>query len=318
MGGPAAATITGLGRSLPDAVVTNADLEAELDTSDAWIVDRTGIRERRQVGPSETTVTLGVGAGGKALADAGVHPGDVSLLIVATCTPAQRLPGDAAAIQSALGLSGGAFDLNAACSGFVYGLSVAAGMLAASPGPVLVVATETLSHIVDPDDRSTAVLFGDGAGAAVIEPGRPGSGLLGVDLGMDGTGLCHLEIPAGEQYLQMDGQEVFRFAVRKVVESCGAALDEAGLDPTDVDVFVPHQANARIIEAAGRRLGIPPDRTVVNVDRYGNTSAASIPIALSEAAEGGRLHPGDIVLLSGFGAGLSWATGVLRWGDDRP
>lgn len=318
MPGPAAATITGLGRSLPNAVVTNADLEAGLDTTDEWIVERTGIRERRQIGPSESTVTLGVDAGGKALADAGVQPGDVGLLIVATCTPAQRLPGDAAAIQAALGLSGGAFDLNAACSGFVYALSVAAPMAASSPGPILVVATETLSQIVDPEERSTAVLFGDGAGAAVIEPGRPGSGLLGIDLGMDGSGLCHLEIPAGERYLRMDGQEVFRFAVRKVVESCRAALDASGLDPSDVDVFVPHQANARIIEAAGRRLGVPQDRTVVNVDRFGNTSAASIPIALSEAADAGRLRHGDVVLLSGFGAGLSWATAVLRWGDGRP
>ena len=309
--------VTGIGHAVPSAVTTNADLEQSLDTDDEWIRARTGIRERRWAGPDETTVSLAVEAGGKALASAGRSSSDVRLLVLATCTPAQRLPGDAASVQAALGLGGGAFDLNAACSGFVYGLVAAGAMATSLGGPILVIGTETLSRIVDPTDRGTAVLFGDGAGAAVIEPVTAGAGLLGVDLGVDGTGVHHLEIPAGERFLRMDGGEVYRFAVRTIVESCGAALDAAALGPQDVDLFVPHQANARIIDAATGRLGIPVDRTMVNVDRFGNTSAASIPIALSEAVEQGRLHDGDIVLLSGFGAGLSWASAVIRWGGRR-
>jgi 3-oxoacyl-[acyl-carrier-protein] synthase-3 len=187
-------------------------------------------------------------------------------------------------------------------------------MTAALDGPVLVIGTDTLSRIVDPADRGTAVLFGDGAGAVVVEPVAEQAGLLGVDLGMDGVGACHLEIPEGEPFLRMDGGEVYRFAVRVIVESCAAALDDAGLTADDVDLFVPHQANARIIDAATKRLGLHADDTMVNVDRYGNTSAASVPIALAEAVEQGRLHDGDIVMLSGFGAGLSWASAVLRWG----
>jgi 3-oxoacyl-[acyl-carrier-protein] synthase-3 len=309
--------ITGLGHAVPSTVVTNSDLEGRLDTDDEWITARTGIRERRWAGPDESTVTLAVAAGGKALAAAGRSAADVRLLVLATCTPVQRLPGDAAAVQTAMGISGGAFDLNAACSGFVYGLITAGAMGPALGGPVLVIGTETLSRIVDPGDRGTAVLFGDGAGAAVVESGPSGAGLLGVDMGTDGTGIGHLEIPPGEPFLRMDGGEVFRFAVRTLVDSGRAALADAGLEAGDIDLFVPHQANSRIIDAAGRRLGIPADRSMVNVDRYGNTSAASIPIALSEASEQGRLHEGDVVLLSGFGAGLSWASALVRWGG-RP
>jgi len=313
MGGMPSGRVTGIGHTVPATVVTNGDLEQRLDTDDAWITERTGIRERRWAGPDESTVTLATAAGGKALADAGRSADEIALLVLATCTPAQRLPGDAAAVQAALGLGGGAFDLNAACSGFVYGLVAAGAMTGVVGGPVLVIGTDVLSRVVDPQDRGTAVLFGDGAGAVVVEPAADGAGLLGIDFGMDGTGARHLQIPPGEPYLRMDGGEVYRFAVRTVIESCAAALDDAGVGPDAVDLFVPHQANARIIDAATRRLGISADRTMVNIDRYGNTSAASIPIALSESVEQGRLHAGDLVLLSGFGAGLSWASAVLRW-----
>jgi 3-oxoacyl-[acyl-carrier-protein] synthase-3 len=309
-----ASAVTGLGHAVPAAVVTNTDLERRLDTDDEWITARTGISERRWVDSTESTVSLAVEAGGKALAAAGRVPADVRLLVLATCTPVRQLPGDAASVQSELGLGGGAFDLNAACSGFVYGLVSAGALTTTLDGPVLVIGTETLSRIVDPDDRATAVLFGDGAGAAVIEPDATGAGLLGLDLGTDGTGARHLQIPPGEDFLRMDGGEVFRFAVRTLVDSGRNALRDAGMEPADVDLFVPHQANARIIDAATQRLGIPMDRTMVNVHRHGNTSAASIPIALSEAAQQGRLRSGDIVLLSGFGAGLSWASALLRWG----
>ncbi|MEL7207087.1 MAG: beta-ketoacyl-ACP synthase 3, partial [Actinomycetota bacterium] len=279
-----------------------------------WITERTGIRQRRTITAEESTRTLAVEAGGKALAAAGVQPGDVRLLILASCTPTRSLPGDAAPVHAALGLGGGAFDLNAACSGFVYGLAVATTMASTLAGPVLVVAAESISEIVDPDDRGTAVLFGDGAGAAVVEPGGR---LLGLDLGADGTGDHHLEIPVGQRWLHMDGSEVFRFAVRAMVRSCRAALDDAGLAPTDVDVFVPHQANLRIIETAVSRLGLRPDVTEITVDRHGNTSAASIPLALTEAIDAGRVDDGAVVLLSGFGAGLSWASTALRWGTPR-
>jgi 3-oxoacyl-[acyl-carrier-protein] synthase-3 len=305
--------ITGVGHALPTKVVTNADLASHLETDDEWIVERTGIRERRWISPGESTITLAVEAGGKALAEAGVDPGDVRLLILATCTPTRKLPGDAAQVHLQLGLQGGAFDLNAACSGFVYALATASSMADTLGGPVLVVAAETLTDLVDPTDRSTAVLFGDGAGAAVVEPG---GGLLGLDFGADGEGDCHLEVPVDESWMRMDGPEVFRFAVRTLERSCRAALADAGLGPADVDLFVPHQANARIIDKAASRLGITPAKTVLCVERHGNTSAASIPLALSEAVGQDRVHDGQILLVSGFGAGLSWASAVLRWGED--
>ena len=307
-----AATIAGLGVALPEARLSNLDLERMLDTSDEWIVERTGIRERRVAADDETVTTLAIAACVAAIKDAGITPDDVSLLILATTTPAQLMPSTAALVQDAVGLRCGAFDLSAACSGFVYGLVVASGMTAA--GPVLLVGSETLTRIVDPDDRGTRILFGDGAGAAVLVPStHPGGGLLGWDLGCDGSAAPLLEIPAGERWMRMEGREVFRRAVRIVVESALVALDRAGLTPADVDLFVPHQANVRIIEAVAARLGIPPERTVVNIERYGNTSAASIPIALAEASDAGRLGDGDVVLVSGFGAGMTWASALLRW-----
>jgi 3-oxoacyl-[acyl-carrier-protein] synthase-3 len=310
-----AATITGLGTALPDARLTNADLEARLDTSDAWIVARTGIRERRVAAPAETSGSLAVEASAAAIKDAGLVPDDVDLLVVATTTPDQALPQTSALVHEGLGLRCGAFDVGAACAGFVHGLVVGATLLDAGGLDAVVVAgSETLTRIVDPDDRATVPLFGDGAAAAVLRPSVSGSGLLAWDLGCDGSASGILAVPPGERYIHMEGQEVFRRAVRAVISSAEKALSRAGCTAAEVDLFVPHQANARIIALAAERLGVPSARTMVNVDRYGNTSAASVPLALAEAAETGRLHEGDVVLLSGFGAGMTWASAVLRWG----
>ena len=308
------AAITGCGMALPDARLTNADLETRMDTSDAWIVERTGIRERRIAGPEDTTASLATAAGAAAIKDAGLTPDDVELLVVATCTPDQQLPGTSALVQDALGLRCGSLDANAACAGFVYGLVMAAGMIEAGrTRTALVVGSETLSRITDPADRATAVLFGDGAGACVLTETHDDAGLLGFDLGCDGAAAPLLGIPAGDRYLRMDGAEVFRRAVRIVVQSAHTTLAQAGCTAADVDLFVPHQANARIVRAAAERLGIPADRTVMNLDRYGNTSAASIPIALAEACEQDVISDSDLVLLSGFGAGMTWASALLRW-----
>jgi 3-oxoacyl-[acyl-carrier-protein] synthase-3 len=327
------AAVAGWGTAIPDQRVTNADLEARLDTNDAWIVERTGIRERRVAGPEDSTATLASAAGAAAIKDAGLTPGDIDLLIVATVTPEQPLPATAAFVQDALGLSCGAFDLGAACAGFAYALVVGSSLISSGGvGTVLVIGAETLTRIVDPEDRSTAVLFGDGAGAAVLRgvesTGMAPPGVLAWDLGCDGSLARLLEVPAGgsrlptseatvaagQHWLRMEGREVFRRAVRAVVDSALTSLGRAGVTAADVDLFVPHQANARIVDAALTRLGIPPERTVMNIARYGNTSAASIPIALAEAVEDGRLREGHLVLLSGFGAGMTWASVVLRWG----
>jgi len=299
--------VGGWGAAVPDGVLTNADLEACLDTTDAWIVERTGVRERRVAGPQDTTVSLAVAAGAAALKSAQLVPDDIDTLITATATPDQQIPMTSSLVHGGLGLRCGAFDVGAACAGFVYALVAAASL----PGTRLVIGAETLTRIVDPADRATRPLFGDGAGALLLLEG--GNGLLGWDTGCDSSAAHLLEIPPGEKWLRMEGREVFRRAVRAVVDSASTALDRAGLGAGDVDVFVPHQANVRIIDAATERLGIPRDRTVVNIDRYGNTSAASIPIALAEAADAGRIHDGDLVLLSGFGAGMTWASAVFRW-----
>jgi 3-oxoacyl-[acyl-carrier-protein] synthase-3 len=306
----AGAVITGWGIAVPDKVVTNDDLSASLDTSDAWIAERTGIRERHIGG---TTSELAIGAGRQALERAGRDASEIDLLVLATTTPDAVVPGTSATVQDALGVAGGAFDLNAACSGFVYGLVAAHGMVLAGARRVLVIGAETLSRITDWDDRSVAVLVGDGAGAVVLEATEGPGELLAWDLGADGS-LRHLLKCDTGGYLYMNGKEIFRHAVRAVVESSTAALGRAGLTPGDVDVFVPHQANARIITAASDRLGIPAERCVVTIDRYGNTSSASIPLALADALDTGRLQPGGLVLMSGFGGGMTWASAVLRWG----
>ncbi|HEV7887199.1 MAG TPA: beta-ketoacyl-ACP synthase III [Acidimicrobiales bacterium] len=329
-----AATITGIGAAVPDRVVTNADFEARLDTTDEWIVERTGIRERRHAGPDDTTASLAIAAGAAAIKDAGLVPDQIDLVIVATATPEQPLPATSAYVQDGLGLRCGAFDLAAACSGFVYGLVTASSLVQTGAlQAVLVIGAETLSRIVDPEDRGTCILFGDGAGAVVVQPVENGTepgterGLLAWDLGCDGSAAGILEVPAGGSrrpttaetvaegghFVHMEGREVFRRAVRAVVDSSSRTLADAGMAAADVDWFVPHQANRRIIDAATERLGLPAERVVVNLDRYGNTSAASIPLALAEA----DLHDGDVVLLSGFGAGMTWASALLRWGTGR-
>jgi 3-oxoacyl-[acyl-carrier-protein] synthase-3 len=325
------AAITGIGSAVPAGRVTNHDLEQRVDTSDAWIVERTGIRERRCATPAETTASLAVGAGAAAIKQAGLTPTDIDLLVVATATPEQPVPHTGAFVGDALGLRCGSFDLAAGCAGFVYALVVGSSLLSAGGlDHVLVVGAETLSRIIDPHDRSTCILFGDGAASVVLSQAHDdGSGLLAWDLGCDGSAAQLLEVPAGgsrrpasaatvaagEHYLKMSGQEVFRRAVRCVVDSASATLDRAGMQASDVAWFVPHQANVRIIDSAARKLGIDMSRTVVNIDRYGNTSAASIPLALAEAVDDGRVKPGDLVLLSGFGAGMTWASALLRWSD---
>ena len=326
--------ISGWGTGIPEQRLTNADLEQRIDTNDQWIVERTGIRERRVVGPGESSATLAIEAGAAAIKNAGLTPDAIDLLIVATATTDQLIPHTGAFVGDGLGIRCGSFDLNAACAGFVYELVVGASLVnAGNFDHVLLISAETLSRIMDPTDRGTTILFGDGAGAVVLSAGSDddddhGAALLAWDFGCDGSAAHLLEIPAGgsrkpttaetvangEHYLRMAGQEVFRRAVRIVVESASNALERAGVSIDDVTWFAPHQANLRIIEAAGNRLGIPPERTLVNIERYGNTSAASIPLVLAEAADDGRIQPGDLVLLSGFGAGFTWGSALLRWG----
>ncbi|MBW3615571.1 MAG: ketoacyl-ACP synthase III [Actinobacteria bacterium] len=335
-GGATATAIAGWGVYVPEYRLTNAELEQTLDTNDSWIVDRTGIRERRIAAPDETTASMAIAAGAAAIKDAGLAPGDIDLVIVATVTPDQICPATASFVSDGLGLTCGSFDLGAACAGFAYAVVVASSMIATGGiDTALVIGSETLSRFTDPGDRSTCVIFGDGAGAAVLRRGADaggdpgaGTGLLAWDLGCDGSAASLIEVSAGgsrlpasaatvaagQHYLRMQGNEVFRRAVRAVVESATLTLDKAGLTAADIDLFVPHQANVRIIGAISNRLGIPVEKTAVNIDRYGNTSAASIPLALAEAAAEGRLQAGDLVLVSGFGAGMTWASLVLRWG----
>lgn len=328
--------VAGWGICVPETKMTNEDWAALVDTNDAWIRERTGIVERRVAGPDETTASMAIGAGAAAIKSANLTPADIGACVVATITPDQPTPFTAAFVQEALGLECGAFDLDAACSGFVYAMVAAGSMLATSDlRAVLVIGSETLLRITDWTDRSTCVLFGDGAGAVVLTAGGPGHGsgdaepgIIAWDLGCDGTATHILGVKGGgsrlptsaetvaqrQHYLHMDGQEVFRRAVRALVDSAQATMVAAGVVPAEVDLFIPHQANLRIIDAACRRLSIPMERTFVNLDRYGNTSAASIPLALAEAADEGRMKPGELVLLSGFGAGMSWASLLVRWG----
>jgi 3-oxoacyl-[acyl-carrier-protein] synthase-3 len=301
--------IRGWGAALPEKVLTNADLESRLDTSDEWIVERTGIRERHIGG---TTVGLSVESAHRALEVAGVEPADVDLVVLATTTPDQLIPASSVSVQHQLGTTGGAMDLNAACSGFVYGLVVAAGMCEVGTRRALVIGTDCMSRTVDPDDRSTVILFGDGSGAVVVEAVDGPGQLLGWDLGSEG-GLRHLLDQDHGGWLRMNGKEVFRQAVRVVVDSSRKAIERSGLTVDDIALFVPHQANTRIIDSACDKLGIPGDKVVSVVERTGNTSAGSVPLALAHAVESGRLRPGDHVLLCGFGAGMTWASAVLRW-----
>lgn len=309
--------VAGLGSALPRRRVSNHDLAEGLDTSDEWIVARTGIEARHVAGVGESTTMLATQAARRALDDAGLPPDAVDLVVVATSTPDSACPSTASRVAAELGLAAGGFDLNGACCGFVHALH-AAGALLADPSiaTALVIGAERYTSIVDPADRSTAILFGDGAGAAVVTRGEAvagRAGILGSDLGGDPTGVPVIEVPIGQRYLTMDGPELFRRATRGLVGSATAALGRAGLTAADVDLFVPHQANARIVAAASARLAIPDDRVVLDVAERANTSAASIPLALGAAQRLDRLPDGAVVVLAGVGAGLGWATLVLRW-----
>jgi 3-oxoacyl-[acyl-carrier-protein] synthase III len=336
-------TITGLGTYVPENIVTNDDLSASLDTSDEWIRQRTGIGERRIAEPGVCSSDLGIMAAREALADAGVDAGAVDLVITASISPDQLMPATAARVAYGAGcVNAGAFDVSAGCAGFVYALSMAAGAVASGiRDNVLVVGAEAISRIIDWEDRSTAILFGDGAGAALVSavPGGPvsgdagaagpvGPGILGFDLGGDGSGADSLSVPAGgsrmpatcqtvldkQHFLKMNGKEVYKFATRVVTKSAGAVLATCGYTVEDIDLFVPHQANLRIIEGAVDKLGLPWEKVYTNLQKYGNTSSASIPLCLREARADGRLKDGDLVLLMGFGAGLSWGACLMRWG----
>jgi 3-oxoacyl-[acyl-carrier-protein] synthase III len=308
------AAITGWGTALPDRIVTNHELELTLDTNDAWITERTGIRERRVGG---TTAALSVEAGRQAIERAGLRPGAIDALVLATTTPDRAVPGTSATVQHALGLSCGAYDLNAACSGWVYGLVNAHGLIALGAEKVLVIGTDTLARITDWTDRNTAILFADGAGAAVLEAVDGHGQLLGWDLAADGSAEEALYAEVGGT-LQMEGREVFRRAVRIMVDSATRSMAAAGVTADDLALVVPHQANIRIISASCERLGIGLDRASIVLDRTGNTSAASIPLALADALDRGRVCQGDLVLFVGFGAGMTAASAVVRWSAPLP
>jgi 3-oxoacyl-[acyl-carrier-protein] synthase-3 len=322
------ARVGAVASALPARVVPNAFFETLVDTSDAWIRDRTGIRERRFAGEGESTATLAADAGAEALRRAGVSPSSVDLLIVATCTPERLLPSTAAFVQARLGMSGPAFDLNAACAGFAYALSVGeAQVRAGAADRVLVVGAEVLSRVLDLTDRTTCVLFGDGAGAVLLEPSEE-PGVLDSLLALDGSQAELLTIPAGgaaepttaesvasrRHFLRMlDGQSVFKSAVTSMAEASRALLEKAGLTPEDLAIVIGHQANARILTALGKRLGLPTEKVFIDIEEVGNTSAASIPIAIDRAWLAGRLSPGDLVLTVAFGAGMAWGANLVRW-----
>lgn len=301
--------ITGWGRALPETIVTNSDLAKTLDTSDEWIRERTGI-EQRHVGG--TTASLSIESGRKALEMSGVDPLSIDALILATTTPDRTVPATSATVQHGLGLRCGAFDVNAACSGFVYGLVTAHGLIAIGMRNILVIGTDTLSRITDWTDRNTAILFADGSGAAVIQATDGPGQLLGWDIDADGSLENLLYADIGKT-LYMEGKEVFRRAVRIMVDSAEKSLKAAGLTTSDITLVAPHQANIRIIEAACKRLDIPMSKTSWVGNKTGNTSSASIPLALFDAADNGRLKTGDNVLLVGFGAGMTAASAVIKW-----
>jgi 3-oxoacyl-[acyl-carrier-protein] synthase III len=319
--------ITGWGGALPSTVVTNSDLESILDTSDAWIVERSGVRTRRAAtgpfvspppplhppGGLGTTAALAIEAGRQALDSAGATADEIGLVLLCTTSPDQMMPATSSVVAGELGITGGAVDLNAACAGFTYGLVTAAGMLSTGAQKVLLIGAETMSRVISWENRTNAFLFGDGAGALVMEAVNGPGSLLSWDLGVDGSlvDLLYADHGAG---MEMRGQEVFRRAVRATVDSATTALREAKVSPEEIALFVPHQANQRIMEAIAERLGIPDDRIASVVDWTGNTSSASIPLALIDSVTQGRLVPGDVVLFAGFGAGMTWASVVWRWG----
>ncbi len=300
---------TGWGTAVPDRVVTNDELSATLDTTDEWIFERTGIRARRIGGSAGS---LGLAAARAALTDASVPAESIDFVILATTTPDNLIPATAPSIASALGINAPAIDLNAACSGFMYAVRVAEGLTATGAKRVLVIGAENLSRWTDWNDRTMAVLLGDGAGAAVIDAVEGPGDILGFDLGSDGS-LVHLLRCEHGGTIWMDGKEIFRRAVRIIVESAERAMAQAGVTSDQLSLVIPHQANVRIISAACQRLGVPMERAIVVLDRFGNTSSASIPLAVDDARQKNLLRPGDLVLLTGFGAGMTWASAVVLW-----
>ncbi len=317
---------------VPERVVTNFELERMVDTSDEWIRERTGIRERRFAAEDQASSDLAVEASVRALEAAGVKPHEVDSIVLATTTPDHYLPCCACTVQERLGATrAAAFDLFAACTGFIYGLSVARSFIASLQAEtVLLIGVETLTKVMDVNDRNTCVLFGDGAGATVLRPCAPGEGVLSVHIQSDGTLGDLLDIPAGgsrlpascetvrarQHFIRMKGKELFKVAVRAMSESALRSLEDARLSSDDLKLFIPHQANLRIIDAVRDRLRLPPERLVVNIDRYGNTSSASIPISLDEVLRQGRLKKGDVVQFVAFGGGVTWGSSVVRWAYD--
>lgn len=321
--------VIGTGKYVPERILTNQDLEKIVDTNDEWIVSRTGIRERHIAAPEQATSDLAYEAAKAAAASAGIKHEDIELIIVATVTPDSTFPSTACILQDKLGAKGAAaFDLSAACSGFVYGLATATGLIQSGMyNNALVIGADCLSRITDYTDRNTCVLFGDGAGAVILGEVPEGRGFKSFDLGAEGSGGPLLNLQAGgsrlpasaetvankQHYIYMNGREVFKFAVRVMGTATIDVLEKAGIGKEEVDLFIPHQANIRIIQSAMQRLDLPEEKVVINVDKYANTSAASIPLALVEAAEEGRMKPGDKVLMVGFGGGLTWGASVLVW-----
>lgn len=333
MGDTLRAVVTGVGRYVPPKCLTNQDLEKSVETTDQWIQERTGIKQRYVCPPDMATSDLAVEAGKRALEDAGVTAAEIELIIMCTTTTDMSFPSTGNLVQHRLGATkAGAFDLSCGCAGFVYGLCVASQFIVSGTfKKILVIGADTLSRIMDWTDRRTCVLFGDGAGAAVVEGTRDGYGIVSISLKSDGGGGDLLKLPAGgsrlppshetvdgkKHFIHMNGSEVFKFAVKAIADTTLEVLAKTGLGPTDVDLFIPHQANSRIIENAAKRAGIPMDKVYMNVSRYGNTSCGSIPIALSEVVERGMLKCGDLLVLCGFGAGLSWGATVIRWCPTR-
>jgi 3-oxoacyl-[acyl-carrier-protein] synthase III len=307
------AGIVGIGRYLPEKIVTNADLEKIMDTSDEWIRTRTGIEERRIAGDDVDTTDMAFAAAQNAIKDAGINPQDIDLILVATVTPENPFPSVACKIQERLGArKAAAMDISAACAGFMYGIVTAKQFIETGVYKnVLVVGVEKLSKITDWNDRNTAVLFGDGAGAAIIGPVSENRGILSFELGADGTGGKHLY---QDEYIIMNGREVFKFAVRQMGDSCIHVLEKAGLSKEDVDLLIPHQANIRIMEASRQRLELPVEKMSKTVHKYGNTSAASIPISIVEELEAGKIKDDDVIVMVGFGGGLTWGAIAIRWG----
>jgi 3-oxoacyl-[acyl-carrier-protein] synthase-3 len=325
--------ISGWGKYVPEKVLTNHDLEKIVETSHDWIVQRTGIEERRVAADTETSGTMSVAASQKALARAGITAADLDLIIVATSSPDYFVPAVSSTVQAMLGATCPAFTVMTGCTGFVYALVTGHQFIATGAFKrVLVVGVELITRFLDWNDRDTCVLFGDGAGAVVLTPSATPRGVLGFDLGSNGDQGHHLILEgggcvnplsqelldSGKQYVHMNGREVFKFATRILPQSTGKVLQHAGLNLDDIDLLIPHQANARIIDLAIRYLGIDPNKVFVNVNKYGNTSAASIPIALVEALEQGRVKPDDKIAMVSFGAGLTWASAVVQWGVSTP